>query len=69
MKTYKLKRDNKKLIILQIEWLCEMNGTQLDTEDIKELYGKEKVDLIKIWLDNYTKVQDFGNVKWIQIYQ
>jgi len=67
MKTYKLERDNKELVITQIEWLTELQGTKLDVEDVKSLYSKTKKQLIEIWVD---KVNSLGHPqeKWLQIY-
>jgi hypothetical protein len=67
MKTYKLERDNKELVITQIEWLTELQGTKLDVEDVKSLYSKTKKQLIEIWVD---KVNSLGHPqeKWLEIY-
>jgi site-specific DNA-cytosine methylase len=67
MKTYKLERDAKELVITQIEWLSELQCVKLEVEDVKSLYSKTKKQLIEIWVE---KVNSLGhpNEKWLEIY-
>lgn len=67
MKTWKLQRDTKKLIIQQIDWLNQYRNVNLNADDIKSLYGKEKSELIQIW---ESTVKECGNpqLEWLEIY-
>jgi hypothetical protein len=67
MKIWKLKRDNNKLIIQQIDWLSRHQGIDLNADDIKSLYGKTKQELIEIWVAN---VESAGHpqLEWLEIY-
>ena len=59
MKTYKLERDNKELVITQIEWLCELQKIKLDIENKKQL--------IEIWVEKVNSLNQ-PNEKWLEIY-
>jgi len=67
MKTYKLERDNKELVITQIEWLCELQKIKLDIDDVKSLYSKNKKQLIEIWVEKVNSLNQ-PNEKWLEIY-
>ena len=58
MKTWKLQRDNKKLIIYLIDCINKHQGIDLNADDMVELYSKEKKELIEIFVRN---VQSAGN--------
>lgn len=67
MKIWKLHRDNKPLIIQQIDWLNQYRNINLNADDIKSLYCKDKKELINIW---ETTVKECGNpqLEWLEIY-
>ena len=67
MKLYKLQRDNKQLIIQMIDWLNKMNNITLSPDDIMQLSGKTKTELIQIWVDCYKSVCN-PNADWLEIY-
>jgi hypothetical protein len=51
LKTYKLDRDNRKMIIQQIEWLKNETGEQYDCDYIKSLFPMNKKELIEVWVN------------------
>ena len=67
MKTWKLQRDNNRLIIHMIDLINKHQGIDLNVDDIIELYGKEKKDLIDIFV---RSVQEAGNpqLDFLEIY-
>jgi hypothetical protein len=67
MKLYKLQRDNKQLIIQQIDWLNKMAGVDLNADDVMALAGKTKPELIKIWKQCYDCLQN-PTAEWLEIY-
>jgi hypothetical protein len=67
LKTYKLDRDNRKLIIQQIEWLKNETGDEFDCDYIKSLFPLRKKQLIEVWVELVTKL-DYPNLEWLQIY-
>jgi hypothetical protein len=67
MKYYKLQRDNKQLIIQQIDWLNKMSNIDLNADDIMSLASKTKPELIEIWKQCYSCVKN-PNAEWLEIY-
>jgi hypothetical protein len=67
MKTWKLQRDNNRLIIHMIDLINKHQGIILNADDITELYNKEKKELIEIFV---RSVQDAGNpqLDFLEIY-
>jgi hypothetical protein len=67
MKTWKLQRDTKALIIQQIDWLNQYRKVDLSADDVKSLYSKEKKELIEIW-ENTIKECGYPQLEWLEIY-
>jgi hypothetical protein len=67
LKTYKLERDNKKLIIQQIEWLKTETGDKFDCDYIKSLIPLNKKDLIDVWTELVVRLK-YPQLDWLQIY-
>lgn len=67
LKTYKLERDNRKLIIQQIEWLKNETGEDYDCDYIKSLFPMNKKELIQEWISLVEKLE-YPQLDWIQIY-
>lgn len=67
MKTWKLQRDNNRLIIHMIDLINKHQGVILNADDITELYNKEKKQLIEIFV---RSVQEAGNpqLDFLEIY-
>ena len=67
LKTYKLERDNKQLIIQQIEWLKNETGDDFDCDYIKSLMPLNKKELIEVWTELVIKLKH-PPLDWLQIY-
>lgn len=67
LKTYKLDRDNKKLIIQQIEWLKNETGDKFDCDFIKDLISLNKKQLIEVWVELVVRLK-YPQLDWLQIY-
>ena len=67
LKTYKLDRDNRKLIVQQIEWLKNETGEEYDCDFLKSLFPMTKKELIEVWVE-LVKQLDYPELDWIQIY-
>lgn len=67
LKTYKLDRDNKKLIIQQIEWLKNETGDKFDCDFIKDLISLNKKQLIEVWVELVVRLK-YPTLDWLQIY-
>jgi hypothetical protein len=67
MKLYKLERDNRKMIIQQIEWLKTETGEDYDCDYIKSLFPMNKKELIKVWVQLVEQLE-YPQLDWIQIY-
>jgi hypothetical protein len=67
LKTYKLERDNRKMIIQQIEWLKNETGEDYDCDYIKSLFPMTKNELIEVWVQ-LVKQLEYPQLDWIQIY-
>jgi hypothetical protein len=67
LKTYKLERDNRKLIVQQIEWLKNETGEEYDCDYIKSLFPMTKKELIEVWVE-LVKQLEYPQLDWIQIY-
>lgn len=67
LKTYKLERDNRRMIIQMIEWLKNETNEDFDCDYIKSLFPKSKKQLIEIWVELVTKL-NYPNLDWLQIY-
>jgi hypothetical protein len=67
LKTYKLERDNRKMIIQQIEWLKTETGEDYDCDYIKSLFPMNKKELIEVWIELVKQLQ-YPQLDWIQIY-
>jgi hypothetical protein len=67
LKTYKLERDNRKLIIQQIEWLKNETGEDYDCDYIKSLFPMNKKELIQEWISLVEELE-YPQLDWIQIY-
>ncbi len=67
LKTYKLDRDNKKLIIQQIEWLKNETGDDFDCDYIKSLMPLNKKELIEVWTELVVRLKH-PPLDWLQIY-
>jgi hypothetical protein len=67
MKLYKLQRDNKALIMQQIDWLNKMAGVDLNADDVMSLANKSKPELIKIWEQCYKCLSN-PSADWLEIY-
>lgn len=67
MKTYKLDRDNKKLIIQQIEWLKNETGDEYDCDFIKSLISLNKKQLIEVWTELVVRL-NYPQLDWLLIY-
>jgi hypothetical protein len=67
MKSWKLERDNKRLIIYLIDRINKYQGIELNADDMTELYNKQKKELIEIFVRN---VQSAGNpqLDFLEIY-
>jgi hypothetical protein len=67
LKSYKLERDNKKLIIQQIEWLKNETGDDFDCDYIKSLMPLNKKELIEVWIALVVRLKH-PQLDWLQIY-
>jgi hypothetical protein len=67
LKTYKLERDNRKLIVQQIEWLKNETGEEFDCDFIKNLFPLRKKELIVIWVE-LVKQLNYPKLDWLEIY-
>ena len=67
LKTYKLDRDNRKLIVQQIEWLKNETGEEYDCDFLKSLFPMTKKELIQVWVE-LVKQLEYPELDWIQIY-
>lgn len=67
LKTYKLQRDNRKLIIQQIEWLKNESGDTFDCDYIKSLFPMHKKELIEVWTELVVRLK-YPQLDWLQIY-
>jgi hypothetical protein len=67
LKSYKLQRDNKKLIIQQIEWLKNETGDDFDCDFIKSLISLNKNQLIEVWTALVVRLK-YPPLDWLQIY-
>lgn len=67
LKTYKLQRDNRKLIIQQIEWLKNETKDKFDCDYIKSLFPLHKKELIEVWVELVVRL-DYPKLDWLQIY-
>ena len=67
LKTYKLDRDNRKLIVQQIEWLKNETGEEYDCDFLKSLFPLRKKELIVIWVE-LVKQLDYPKLDWLEIY-
>jgi hypothetical protein len=67
LKTYKLDRDNRKMIIQQIEWLKNETGEDYDCDYIKSLFPMNKKELIEVWIQLVEQLE-YPQLDWIQIY-
>jgi hypothetical protein len=67
LKTYKLERDNRKMIIQQIEWLKNETDQEYDCDYIKSLFPMNKKELIEVWVE-LVKQLEYPQLDWIQIY-
>ena len=67
MKLYKLERDNRKLIVQQIEWLRNETGEEYDCDYLKSLFPMNKKELIKVWVQLVEQLE-YPQLDWIQIY-
>ncbi len=67
LKSYKLQRDNKKLIIQQIEWLKNETGDDFDCDYIKSLMPLNKKELIEVWIELVVRLK-YPPLDWLQIY-
>ena len=67
LKSYKLQRDNKKLIIQQIEWLKNETGDDFDCDYIKSLIPLNKKKLIEVWTELVVRLKH-PPLDWLQIY-
>jgi hypothetical protein len=67
MKLYKLERDNRKMIIQQIEWLKNETGEDYDCDYIKSLFPMNKKELIEVWVQLVEQLE-YPQLDWIQIY-
>ena len=67
LKSYKLERDNRKLIIQQIEWLKNETGEEYDCDYLKSLFPLHKKELIKVWTELVVKL-NYPQLDWLQLY-
>jgi hypothetical protein len=67
LKVYKLERDNRKLIVQQIEWLKNETGEEYDCDYLKSLFPLRKKELIEIWVE-LVKQLDYPQLDWLEIY-
>ena len=67
MKLYKLERDNRKMIIQQIEWLRNETGEEYDCDFIKSLFPLRKKELIDIWVQLVQQLE-YPRLDWLEIY-
>ena len=67
LKTYKLDRDNRKLIVQQIEWLKNETGEEYDCDFLKSLFPLRKKELIVIWVE-LVKQLNYPKLDWLEIY-
>ena len=67
LKTYKLERDNRKLIIQQIEWLKNESCDEFDCDYIKSLFPLNKKQLIEVWTELVVRL-NYPQLDWLQIY-
>ncbi len=67
LRVYKLQRDNRRLIIQQIEWLLNETGEEFDCDTIKALFPLNKNKLIEKWVQLVQQL-NYPNLEWLQIY-
>ena len=67
LKTYKLQRDNRKLIIQQIEWLKHDTKDKFDCDYIKSLFPMQKKELIEVWVELVVRL-NYPALDWLEIY-
>ena len=67
LKSYKLERDNKTLIVQQIEWLKNETGDDFDCDYIKSLMPLNKKELIEVWIELVVRLK-YPPLDWLQIY-
>jgi hypothetical protein len=67
LKTYKLDRDSRKMIIQQIEWLKNETGEEYDCDYLKSLFPMNKKELIEVWVQLVEQLE-YPQLDWIQIY-
>jgi hypothetical protein len=67
LKTYKLDRDNRKLIVQQIEWLKNETGEEYDCDFLKSLFPLRKKQLIEVWVELVVKL-NYPQLDWLEIY-
>ena len=67
LKIYKLERDNRKIIIQQIEWLKVETEDEFDCDYIKSLFPMNKKQLIEVWVELVTRL-NYPQLDWLQIY-
>lgn len=67
LKLYKLERDNRFLIIQQIEWLMNETGEDYDCDYIKTLFTMSKKELIEVWVELVNRLK-FPELDWLKIY-
>jgi hypothetical protein len=67
LKTYKLERDNRKIIIQQIEWLKNETGDEYDCDYLKLLFPMKKKELIEVWVELVVRLK-YPELDWLQIY-
>jgi len=67
LKSYKLERDNRKLIIQQIEWLKNETGEDYDCDFIKSLISLNKKQLIEVWTELVVRLK-YPQLDWLIIY-
>jgi len=67
LKVYKLDRDNRKLIVQQIEWLKNETGEEYDCDFIKSLFPMKKKQLIDVWVE-LVKQLNYPKLDWLEIY-
>jgi hypothetical protein len=67
LKVYKLQRDNRTMLIQQIEWLKNETSEEYDCDFLKSLFPMNKTQLIEVWVQ-LVKQLDYPQLDWIQIY-
>ncbi len=67
LRVYKLQRDNRRLIIQQIEWLMNETGEDFDCDAIKALFPLNKNKLIERWVQLVEQL-NYPKLDWLEIY-